>query len=450
MTRLASVVLVCLAASACSRGAGEPAAPAPAAPAPAPAKPLNFMVIVVDTLRYDAVIGAHAGDAPFLSGLSRVGTTFTSSYSTHDSTPASHFSILSGFVKGFQTPLDDAAIGLPEQLSRKGYDSFGVAANGNLTPGVLRLLAGFRKYICLYDEWEKLSPAGRRPHLEAILRRLDAHHARHEAWNEAALYVSAPEVLSKIEATLADVRPPFFGFVNLLEPHDPYLPASCPTGTTTKVDPDLRYRRLPAFMTNPDALANAKRRDSIKRRVQQADGRIWSLSDDLSPAAIQVYRARYQCEVREADTAVRQIVGMLERRGLLDSTVLIVTSDHGEAFGEGGFLTHSLNNEGDREADQHVPLIVVLPDGPAATVDVLVTGADLAPTVYELAGIDWRPVAQESSVGNFGKSLVPYLGVTVTAGSPAARRTVLPDPGAVDLARRRAADRLRALGYINK
>jgi arylsulfatase A-like enzyme len=450
----ACVVLVCLAAGACSRPAGEPAAtPTPAAvpaPAPPPARPLNFLVIVVDTLRYDAVIGAHAGDAPFLSALSRVGTTFTSSYSTHDSTPASHFSMLSGFVRGFQTPLDDGPIGLPWQLSRKGYDTFGVSANGNLTPGVLRLLAGFRKYVCLYDEWTKMSPARRKPHLDAIRRRLDAYHARHEEWNEAALYVSASTVLPHIEAALADMRPPFFGFVNLLEPHDPYLPAACPGGTAANVDPDLRYRRLPAFMTNPDSLTNAKRRDSIKRRIQQADGRAWSLSDDLSPAAIQVYRERYQCEVREADTAVQQIVAALERRGLLDSTVLIVTSDHGEAFGEAGFMTHSLNNEGDREALQRVPLVVVLPEGPVASVDALVTGADVAPTIYELAGIDWRPVAQESWVGNYGKSLVPYLGVPVAPGSPAAARTVRPDAAAVDLSRRRAADRLRALGYINK
>jgi arylsulfatase A-like enzyme len=442
---LAAVSLVCLATVTCSPGGGQPPAPVTAT---APARPLNFLVIVVDTLRYDAIVGARAGDAPFLSALAQAGTTFTRSYSTNDSTPASHFSLLSGFVRGFQTPLDDAPVGLPAQLARKGYDTFGVAANGNLTPGVLRLLAGFRKYLCVYDEWEGLSTAARRPQLTAIHRRLDAYHARHEAWNEAALYVSAANVLPHIDAALADMRAPFFGFVNLLEPHDPYLPATCPAASAANVDPDVRYRQLPAFLTNPDTVADAGRRDSIKRRVQQADGRAWSLSDDLSPAAMRAYRDRYQCEVREADAAVQQIVVALERRALLDSTVLIVTSDHGESFGEAGFLTHSLNNEGDREAGQRVPLIVVLPDGPAASVDALVSGADVAPTVYDLAGIDWRPVAQESWVGNFGKSLVPYLGVSVGAGSPAATRTVRPDAATVDVARRRAAERLRALGYI--
>jgi len=448
MGRLGLAAFVCLAVAASSCGGKEP--PAPAAdqsPAAVPAKPLNFLVIVIDTLRYDAIAGSHAGDAPFLSALAKAGTSFTSSYSTNDSTPASHFSMLSGFVRGFQTPLDDSAVGLPAQLARKGYETFGIAANGNLTPGVLRILGGFRKYVCLYDEWEKLSPAERQPHLDAIRRRLDRYRARHDAWNEAALYVSAENVIQRLDATLTGLRAPFFGFVNLLEPHDPYLPASCPAAAA-EVDPDLRYRELPAFLTNPDSVADATRRDSIKKRVQQADGRAWSLSDDLSTAAIQAYRDRYQCEAREADAAVQRIVVALERHGLLDNTVLIVTSDHGEAFGEAGFMTHSLNNEGDIEAEQHVPLIVVLPDGPAATVDVLVSGADVAPTVYDLAGIDWRPVAQESWVGNFGKSLVPYLGATVHAGSPAAARTVKPDAAAVDTARRRAVQRLRALGYI--
>jgi arylsulfatase A-like enzyme len=442
--RLVLIVFACAALATCSRrGADRP----PAAAA-APARPLNVLLIVIDTLRYDAVNGAHDADAPFLSALAKVGTTFTSAYSTHDSTPASHFSMLSGFVSGFQTPLDDPPVGLPAQLAHKGYDTFGVAANGNLTPGVLRLLGGFRSYLCLYDEWTKMSAAARQPFLEEIRNRLAAYHARDESWNEADLYVSAAHVLPRVDAALAGVHAPFFGFVNLLESHDPYLPSSCPGQPAALVDPDLRYRALPAFMTNPDLITDAARRDSIKRRIAIADGRAWSLSDDLSPAAIQVYRDRYQCEVREADAAVRQIVGLLEQRGLLDSTVLIVTSDHGEAFGEAGFMSHSLKESGDRDAEQHVPLLMVLPDVHAARVDTLVSGADLAPTIYDLAGIDWRPVAQESTVGNFGKSLVPYLGVSVGAGSPAAVRTVLPDPADLDQAHRNARERLRALGYI--
>ncbi|HEX6463543.1 MAG TPA: sulfatase-like hydrolase/transferase [Vicinamibacterales bacterium] len=450
--RFAFVVCVLtFVAAACSRLPAErPATSAVVAPrsASAPARPPSILLIVVDTLRYDAIVGSRAADAPFLSSLASLGTAFTRAYSTQDSTPASHFSMLSGFVTGWQTTLDDSAIGLPSQLSRKGYDTFGVAANGNLTPGALRVLAGFRRYSCLYDEWTAMTPDARAPYLQEITRRLDAYHARHNPWNEAMLYASATRVVAHVDALLTSAKPPFFGFVNLIEPHDPYLPAAGPGSADARVDPDLRFRALPRFLTDPASISDANRRTSIERREQLADGRAWSLSDDLPAAAIETYRSRYQRKVREADDAVRQVVGLLARRDLLDNTVVIVTSDHGEAFGEGGFMTHSLRNSGDRQALQHVPLIIVAPDAVRASVATLVTNADVAPTLYELAGVDWQPVAQESYVGNYGTSLVPYLGVSTSAGEPAESRATSPAPRDLDIARRRAAARLRALGYI--
>ena len=69
-------------------------------------------------------------------------------------------------------------------------------------------------------------------------------------------------------------------------------------------------------------------------------------------------------------------------------------------------------------------------------------------TLYELAGIDWQPLAQESYVGNYGKSLVPYLEISSPASEPAEARTTLPTSAELDIARRPAADILRALAYI--
>jgi arylsulfatase A-like enzyme len=427
----------------------------PSAPS-APSRRPNVLLIVVDALRYDAITGPNAKDAPFMTALASSAATFTSAFSTQDSTIASHFSMLSGFVSGWQTPLDDSPLGVPAQLSRAGYDTFGVAANGNLTPASLRLLTGFNRYACLYDEWQKLSRAERRPFKAEITGRLGAYHARDNAWNEVMMYASAPRVVARFGTFLASAREPFFGFVNLIEPHDPYLPLVPPrepdASKKTQVDPDVRFRHLPRFMTAPDTLTDGKRQQSMRRRLQLADGRAWSLSDDLTPGAIQTYRARYQAEVTEADVAVSQILAALDARGLLDSTVLIITSDHGEAFGESGLITHSFQNGGDRRALQHVPLFLDLPGEDrhnAEQIDTLVTGADIAPTVYDLAGVDWRPIAQGSWVGNYGRSLLPLLHVSMRPLTAAMTPSGSPSEQDLRESRRRALQRLRALGYID-
>jgi arylsulfatase A-like enzyme len=449
----AVVTLACVGASSCRQAPK----PLPAPPAPVAVAPIvrpNVLLVVVDTLRYDAIIGAHAKDAPFMTALSGSSATFTNAFSTHDSTPASHFSMLSGYVSGWQTALDESGVGVPGQLSRVGYDTFGVAANGNLTPETLRLLGGFDRYACLYDAWQKMSPAERQPFKAEIAERLGRYHARDNDWNEVTLYASAPRVLARVDEYLASARQPFFGFVNLIEPHDPYLPLVPPRGSepsATDVDPDVRFRHVPRFLTAPNMLPRGDRQTSVRHRLQLADGRAWSLSDDLTPGALETYRARYQAEVTEADEAIREILATLEARGLLDSTVVIMTSDHGEAFGESGLITHSFHNGGDQRVLQHVPLFLALPEGrhSGERIESLVTGADIAPTIYDLVGVDWRPIAQGSWVGNYGKSLLPLLQQPMRLSSAAAMPPERLAGQDLREKRRRTMERLRALGYID-
>jgi arylsulfatase A-like enzyme len=92
----------------------------------------------------------------------------------------------------------------------------------------------------------------------------------------------------------------------------------------------------------------------------------------------------YDAEVRFADHLVGRLVALLRRRGVLERTLLVVTSDHGEAFGEHGGFTHGtlLYDE-----VMHVPLVL---RGPGVRRGVRVaTGvglADVLPTILELAG----------------------------------------------------------------
>ena len=110
-------------------------------------------------------------------------------------------------------------------------------------------------------------------------------------------------------------------------------------------------------------------------------------------------RALYDGEVAFVDAWFGRFEAQLEKLGLAESTVLALTSDHGEEFQEHGSLLH----EKLHLTVSRIPLIVRAPHAVAgAVVDEPVQAIDLAPTLLELAGIEPHP-------GLEGRSLVPRL-----------------------------------------
>ncbi|MGC3966469.1 MAG: sulfatase [Pirellulales bacterium] len=102
----------------------------------------------------------------------------------------------------------------------------------------------------------------------------------------------------------------------------------------------------------------------------------------------------YALEIEHFDTHLGRMLASLERRGLLDNTLVIVTSDHGMPFprGKGGAY----------EASNHVPLAISWKAGVAAsgrTIDDYVSFIDFAPTLLELAGIPWDKSGMAPSPG---------------------------------------------------
>ena len=99
----------------------------------------------------------------------------------------------------------------------------------------------------------------------------------------------------------------------------------------------------------------------------------------------------YDAELRSADAAFGALLEGLKERGLYDESLIILTSDHGEEFGEHGITgwhSHTLYDE-----QLLVPLIVKLPDSRRAgtRVDSQVRGIDIAPSILAAVGIA-RPV----------------------------------------------------------
>lgn len=102
----------------------------------------------------------------------------------------------------------------------------------------------------------------------------------------------------------------------------------------------------------------------------------------------------YALEVEYADMHLGRMIESLEKRGLLDNTIIVVTSDHGMPFPRVKAQQYENSN--------HVPMAVMWPKGikkPGRTVTDMVSFIDFAPTLLELAGIPFEESGMQSSPG---------------------------------------------------
>lgn len=103
---------------------------------------------------------------------------------------------------------------------------------------------------------------------------------------------------------------------------------------------------------------------------------------------------RYDSEIVYADEQFQRILDAIDARGLAERTVVVLASDHGEAFGEHGTWYHSTTLY---EEEMRPMFFVRVPGIPAARVDGNVSLVDLAPTIAELAGVRLaHPISGES------------------------------------------------------
>ena len=136
-------------------------------------------------------------------------------------------------------------------------------------------------------------------------------------------------------------------------------------------------------------------------------------------------RDRYDGEVTFTDKYVGKLLDFIASRPWGARTAILVSADHGEAFGEHGQFLHGFELW---ENLVRVPLLFVVPGAPPHAVDTPTSALDLAPTILALLGLAPEPTFE-------GRSLVP----TIFGGPPPADRDVVLDlPATSDSDRRRA------------
>ncbi|MFH0946368.1 MAG: sulfatase-like hydrolase/transferase, partial [Planctomycetota bacterium] len=118
--------------------------------------------------------------------------------------------------------------------------------------------------------------------------------------------------------------------------------------------------------------------------VSYLDAEGW-LANPPSPSQIEELSDRYDASIHFADRSLAALFARLEQGGLLENTLVVLTSDHGEEFWDHGSLAHSITLY---EEMLEVPLIIRLPGGgPARTIAEPVSQADLTPTLLDLLNL---------------------------------------------------------------
>jgi arylsulfatase A-like enzyme len=136
--------------------------------------------------------------------------------------------------------------------------------------------------------------------------------------------------------------------------------------------------------------------DLVIEHIGKADGEarhfIWAHFVDTHdayaphpefPAAAPGARPLYDGEVAYTDRAIGRVLASIKSSRLAGHTAVVVTADHGEAFGEHGTTRHGFTLY---EEEIHIPLIVHVPGVQPKTVHSPRSAIDLAPTISELLG----------------------------------------------------------------
>ena len=326
----------------------------------------NLLLISVDTLRADrlGVYGYERHNSPNLSLLAADGVLFERFYHNGGGTLPSHMTMLTSLrplthnvdVHTHQS-LDPRWTTLAEQLQEAGVATAGFV-DGGWVLGEFGFDRGF-------DTWDESGGE-----FETILPKAHQWVAKHR-------------------------RERFFLFLHTYDIHSTSngFPYHCPGKYMWQyTDPVESFDGCRDGRCASDLLAwtNAGIRSGTHRLI-----------DVFSPPEVAAMSSAYDGCIGYVDARIADFLGTLRSLGLYDRTMIAITSDHGEEFGDHGMLIH---DQAGYEEISHVPLILKLPFSTVSgrRVQGLAAMIDLMPTL--LASLD-VPIPEQAQ----GRSLLPAV-----------------------------------------
>jgi N-acetylglucosamine-6-sulfatase len=391
MTRLvAIVVLTALAVAGCS------SSPDPGAASQQAARP-NFVFVLVDDMRWDEVraSGHPFIDTPNMDRLAREGARFLNAFAVTPLCSPSRASYLTGryphtngIIDNTARPSHDLPV-FPAALQKAGYETgfFGKWHMGNDDSP----RPGFTHWVAMPGQGEALDPPlnvdGERIKATGYVTDLLTSYA--ERFIERAgdrpflVYLAHkaihPNIVQRDDGSTVAVEGQPGGFVAAERHRGRY------TGQT--------------MPRRPNAFKPPVGKPALLRQIGSLPplGRDTATTDEEIRGRIEMLLA--------VDESLGRLLALVEKRGALDRTVVVFTSDHGYFYGE-----HGLSEERRLAYEEaiRIPLLVRYPPlvKAGSTPAQMVLNIDLAPTLVEMAGL-------QPDAGTQGRSLVPIFDGTV-------------------------------------
>ena len=329
----------------------------------------NILLLMTDQQRADS-LGCYGGPfgtavaTPHLDRLAAEGVLFERAYCTNPICTPSRASLMTGHhlprhgVTAINSPLAKHHVMFPERLRRLGYRTGLVGKLHAQAGGIERRRRhphdGFDVYELYYGGGAMMdSPLNayapwcraRRPDMyERLVEHekhagpipLEVHMNTWAAERAAAFFNEAEEGEDRGE--------PFFLMVSVFDPHNPY--DDHPPEAEARVDPG----KLPPLI--PPPRDRSAWPEAVERHA--ADNYFGDFRDSTD-AQMHRMRVGYYAEVALIDDLVREVVCQLETRGLLDETLVVFCSDHGDLLGDHGLM---VKGGVPYEANLRVPVIV--------------------------------------------------------------------------------------------
>ncbi|MBW1861759.1 MAG: sulfatase [Deltaproteobacteria bacterium] len=318
---------------------------------------INIILIVVDALRVDhlSCYGYKRETSPHIDRLAAEGTMFTQAISAGSWTGESVLSILTGTYSYihqaiyWNEPRNPSIKLLPQHLKKKGFKS--ILLSNHDAMSMVDIMDGFDLiYIKNPDE-------------------INAHQL----------------TLKAIEWIKQNKDRPFFVYLHYLGPHAPY---KLPKPYKSKyVNDRFRVKKeIPIDWNNA--------------RIAEK-GKIPNIVVENNIQDIDYYIAQYDGAISYTDAQIGCLLDNLRQRELLKNTIVIITADHGEEFGEHEIYFNHLNCY---EGNIRVPLIIKFPEffPERKIISQQVSLTDITPTILATLKLDIPDFVQ-------GKSLMPLL-----------------------------------------
>ncbi len=343
------------------------------------AKPMNLLIISTDEHHFGTLscYGGKTLETPNIDWIAKRGARCTSFYATTPVCSPSRAAFVSGRypqktpVVQNNIPLHDSIVTFAELLRRRGYAT-GYAGKWHLDGLGKPQWAPTRKFgfednrfMFNRGHWKKFVDTPRGPRVGARDNRGRPSYALDGADDKT---FSTDWLCNKaIDFVDKNQKTPFCYMLCLPDPHGP---------NTVRAPYDTMYENVEVPI--PASLQ--------KTRAQSP---AWGRNAGVTAAQLRRIMPKYYGMVKCIDDNVGRILTALRERDLVDNTIVVFTSDHGDLCGEHGRLNKGVPYEG----SARIPLLVHCPGKiePGTVVDDALSCVDFLPTIMSLLGTQRHP-----------------------------------------------------------